>query len=179
MIFFNSSYGFTLTISSPIHGANVYASYNLVLSCPRVFINNMTNPIIHQWGYETPLFFTTETVLSCYFLPTAVAIKSTIWGHNNTGSKPYTESNILPGIWGVFTPLTNINITFSQYSLIPANSTLKVSYSVTFSNDQVSTDSRIIQFLQKTVIVNIASVDLTGTIYIPYGDDLIIDASQT
>lgn len=55
LVFSNFSYVFNLSYSNPFYSNPIISQYQLTLPCPRGFILNQTNPLIHQWNYETKL----------------------------------------------------------------------------------------------------------------------------
>jgi len=73
LIFFNTSYTFQVAADTPVHSRTIIGTYELILSCPRAYILNSTNPIIHQRGYEINILLASTTITNCY-TPTSPAI---------------------------------------------------------------------------------------------------------
>lgn len=100
--------------------------------------------------------------MDCY--PSALTTRSISWTHNNTlGVDP----------WSISPDRTAV--TFNREVSIRNDTILFVNFTVVFSNGVTITDSRLVQFLGQSVILNLEN----DFIYLPDGSNIVIDASNT
>ncbi|TNV87994.1 hypothetical protein FGO68_gene11348 [Halteria grandinella] len=167
LFFLNSSYSFSVLLSTPFQSRPFQLAFIAVnLTCPRLSLTPPTlSPLIHQLFYETKLTLNVQSQLAC-FGQSAITIKSVTWKHNNTLGDPYTIAS------------NKQSVTFNKEGMLKADSIVRINSSVVLSNGKMYNETRVIQFVRQSVLLNVTNQN-NGTMLLTEGDDLVIDASNS